>query len=95
MYFLKCNKEKFIINNKINWGAWMGVKKAILGNFSEQDLVIVKDYFEHIDYKSMSIYQAIKEAYKYRDEVIKSIREEETSKLQVQNYKDFDLQDFL
>lgn len=73
----------------------MGVKKAILNSFSEQDLVIVKDYFEHLNYKSMSIYQAIKEAYKYRDETMECIRKEETSKLQAQEYKDFDLKDFL
>ena len=73
----------------------MGVKKAILNNFSEQDLVIVREYLLDIDYKSMSIYQAIKEANVYKDETLKLLRKEETENLNAQEYKDFDIKDFL
>lgn len=73
----------------------MGVKKAILNNFTEQDLVIVREYLLDIDYKSMSIYQAIKEANNYKDEKIKLLRKEETENLNAQEYKDFNIKDFL
>ena len=73
----------------------MGVKKAILNNFSEQDLVIVREYLLDIDYKSMSIYQAIREANVYKDEKLKLLRKEETENLNAQEYKDFDIKDFL
>ena len=73
----------------------MGVKKAILNNFTEQDLVIVREYLLDIDYKSMSIYQAIKEANTYKDEKLKLLRKEETENLNAQEYKDFDIKDFL
>ncbi len=73
----------------------MGVKKAILNNFTEQDLVIVREYLLDIDYKSMSIYQAIKEANTYKDEKIKLLRKEETENLNAQEYKDFNIKDFL
>jgi hypothetical protein len=73
----------------------MGVKKAILNNFTEQDLVIVREYLLDIDYKSMSIYQAIKEANTYKDAKIKLLRKEETENLNAQEYKDFNIKDFL
>lgn len=73
----------------------MGVKKAILNNFSEQDLVIVREYLLDIDYKNMSIYQAIREANVYKDEKLKLLRKEETENLNTQEYKDFDIKDFL
>ncbi len=73
----------------------MGVKKAILNNFSEQDLVIVREYLLDIDYKNMSIYQAIREANVYKDEKLKLLRKEETENLNAQEYKDFDIKDFL
>ena len=73
----------------------MGVKKAILTNFTEQDLVIVREYLLDIDYKNMSIYQAIREANVYKDEKLKLLRKEETENLNAQEYKDFDIKDFL
>lgn len=73
----------------------MGVKKAILNNFTEQDLVIVREYLLDIDYKNMSIYQAIREANVYKDEKLKLLRKEETENLNAQEYKDFDIKDFL
>ena len=73
----------------------MGVKKAILNNFSEQDLVIVREYLLDINYKNMSIYQAIREANVYKDEKLKLLRKEETENLNAQEYKDFDIKDFL
>ncbi len=73
----------------------MGVKRAILNSFSEQDLVIVREYLLDIDYKNMSIYQAIKEANTYKDEKLKLLRKEETENLNATEYKDFDIKDFL
>lgn len=80
---------------KTNFGAWMCVEKAILDNFNEQDLIVVYEYLNSIETKSMSIYKAIKAAKVYNQNQKVSIAKQEVDKLEVQQYKDFTLGDLL
>lgn len=79
----------------MNWAVWGYVKKSILEKCAVQDLVVMYNYLNSIDYVEMPIWECIKAAKEYRSKQFTLMNKEKNREVKKPIYKDFTIGDFL
>ena len=88
-FLFKCTETGFVKNS------YFAIRNYITKNFDSHDLYILYEYFQTFDKKTMNVYEAFTEAEKYRNNAMKQVKQDNTQKLQVFKYDEFNVKDFI
>ena len=89
VFLAKCTETGFVKNS------YFAIKNYVKKNFDSHDLYILYEYFQTFDKKIMNVYEAFQLAERYRKLVMQMNRQNETKRLQVLKYDEFNVKDFI
>lgn len=88
-FLYKCTETGFVKNS------YFAIKNYVKKNFDSHDLYILYEYFQTFDKKIMNVYEAFQLAERYRKLVMQMNQQNETKRLQVLKYDEFNVKDFI
>lgn len=82
-------------NGKFNGAAYNHLFNVILNNFEQGDLTTLYKYLLEIEAQNMSIWTCLKNAREYNRQEKSRVEKEKISSLQIKEYDDYNLGDFI